>query len=95
MHIFAQYTKNKMENFKPKTEEELRIEKVRKGMEKDEDGYCGCPECGSRRLIHDGGSLDNSYIKCLDCRFCSDSYDDPYDVIAEWNSLDRSGTKKI
>lgn len=58
------------------------------GFDLDKDGYCGCPKCGSRELIHDGSSLDNGYISCLYCYF-SISGSDPYEMIVRWNKIHR------
>lgn len=54
----------------------------------DKDGYCGCPNCGSRELLHDGITLDNGYIRCLDCNY-SINGNDPYEMVFRWNSINR------
>ncbi len=59
------------------------------GAELDKDGYCACPKCGSRNLQHDGSSLDDGYISCLDCNY-SISGRDPYEMIFRWNSENRA-----
>lgn len=58
------------------------------GLELDKDGYCGCPQCGSRELVHDGGSLDHGYISCLKCHYFING-NDPYEMISRWNRIDR------
>jgi len=69
--------------------EQIRLaQAIFAGAEKDKDGYCGCPECGSRDLLHDGNSLDNGYIKCIDCRFAITGTD-PYEMILCWNLINR------
>ncbi len=55
----------------------------------DRDGYCGCPKCGSRNLLHDGSSLDESYLLCSDCGY-GISTNDPYVAISLWNRIDRT-----
>lgn len=54
----------------------------------DKDGYCACPECGSRELLHDGSALDDGYISCLKCHY-SISGSDPYEIVSQWNKINR------
>ncbi|HEV7423974.1 MAG TPA: hypothetical protein VGO21_02165 [Candidatus Paceibacterota bacterium] len=82
-----------MERSNLKTKEELRIEKVKLGAKIDKDGYCGCPSCGSYTIIHDGSTLDNGYIMCLECHY-SIGGSDPYETIQRWNNIDRGNNKK-
>lgn len=58
------------------------------GLKLDKDGYCGCPKCGSRELLHDGSTLDNGYISCLKCYY-SINGNDPYEMISRWNLINR------
>jgi len=55
----------------------------------DRDGYCGCPKCGSRNLLHDGSSLDDSHLLCSDCWYGIGT-SDPYVAIYLWNKEDRT-----
>ncbi len=55
----------------------------------DKEGYCGCPRCGSRSLIHDGIALDDMYIRCLGCGYdISDT--NGYEIISKWNAINRA-----
>ena len=58
------------------------------GAERDNEGYCGCPKCGSRDLIHDGHALDCGYLSCLVCHY-SIAGEDPYEMVSRWNRIDR------
>jgi hypothetical protein len=58
------------------------------GITLDKDGYCGCPKCGSRELLHDGHTLDNGYISCINCYY-SINGNDPYEMVSRWNRIDR------
>lgn len=58
------------------------------GIALDKDGYCGCPNCGSRELLHDGSALDHGYLYCLVCYY-SVSGNDPYEIVSRWNSINR------
>ncbi|MFZ2072300.1 MAG: hypothetical protein WA101_03400 [Minisyncoccia bacterium] len=58
------------------------------GLKLDKDGYCGCPKCGSRNLLHDGYAIDDGDISCLNCSY-SISGSDPYEMISRWNSKNR------
>ena len=59
------------------------------GAVRDKDGYCGCPECGSRNLTHDGYALDDGYLKCNDCEYYI-SGGDARQLISRWNSESRT-----
>jgi hypothetical protein len=65
-----------------------RAQAIFDGIKLDKDGYCGCPKCGSRELLHDGNTLDNGYIYCLVCYF-SISGNDPYAMVSRWNLINR------
>ena len=54
----------------------------------DEPKYLPCPVCNSNKLLHDGYSLDNSYIECINCGY-SISGSDPYEMIHRWNNIKR------
>lgn len=58
------------------------------GIPLDKDGYCGCPKCGCRELLHDGSTLDNGYILCLNCHY-SINGNDPYEMVSRWNLINR------
>jgi len=64
--------------------------RIKDGAVRDEDGYCACPECGSRNLLHDGPTLDNGSIMCLNSP-CSYSINgsDGWEMIARWNAIPR------
>jgi hypothetical protein len=60
------------------------------GAVEDNDGYCGCPKCGSYEITHDGTALDLGSISCRKCGYGIRG-EDQYELIGRWNTLDRSG----
>ena len=72
-----------------KIEDQIKVAlAIFSGDNPDKDGYCGCPKCGSRNLIHDGPALDCGYISCLSCHF-SINGNDPYEMVYRWNRINR------
>ncbi len=59
------------------------------GQERDKDGYCSCPNCGSRKLTHDGHSLDDGYIKCDLCEYYISGGPTPFELLVRWNAFYR------
>ena len=65
------------------------VQAIFSGAIPDKDGYCGCPKCGHKELIHDGIAIDDGYISCILCHFTVNG-SDPYEMIHLWNNIDRT-----
>lgn len=57
--------------------------------------YLPCKKCGSDNILHDGNSVDLHFINCLDCDYCTSTYENPYAALKEWNKRDKPEASAI
>ena len=79
-----------MENKSMQEREEAQLalmQAIFAGAKLDDDGFCGCPECGSRDL-RTSGECDDVSIYCCDCSYNICIRDGRY-AISEWNRIHR------
>ncbi len=56
----------------------------------DNDGFRGCPGCGSRNFWHFGQQVfDSGILRCIDCGY-SLSGGTERELMWEWNTINRS-----
>lgn len=79
-------------NFKTVEHQLETVRAIFLGINQDQHGYCGCPVCGSRSLIHDGYALDDGYITCINCRY-SISGSNPHEMVLRWNAIYRNSSQ--
>jgi len=53
----------------------------------DDEGFRACKKCGSRNIYCHSFPLDEIYIMCWNCDFCT-STGEFYDILNEWNERD-------